>query len=220
MRGSVLVCSVVKVFLWHIGSPPTSFFFAVKAAMKMDKPVYVINHNSQLLCAKKCFMLWMALFSRVPILVDWAKITHLWDSKFVAIAWSFIIHTSDPHENHENWYPTKIKPSTVSNAVRRPSNPTLKVFVSLTQVSLDIYRRRFSIYILRIWNLLDWASFVTIFVGMGLKISETDNEDVGQVFLVLGFIIVAIRLLEVLCISRILGPKLVMIGNMVRYKTW
>ena len=71
----------------------------------------------------------MALFSWVPIFVDWAKIAHSWGSKFVVIAFSFIIHTenrffvgtrfpgSDPPRNHKNWYPTKIKPSTVFNTV-------------------------------------------------------------------------------------------------------
>ena len=51
--------------------------------------------------------------------------THSWGSKFVVIVFYFIVHTkiryfvgtrirwSDPHENHENWYPTKIKQSTV-----------------------------------------------------------------------------------------------------------
>ena len=51
----------------------------------------------------------MALFSWVPIFVDWANMTHSWGSKFVAIAFSYIIHTenrfflgtrfcgSDPH---------------------------------------------------------------------------------------------------------------------------
>ena len=34
----------------------------------------------------------MALFSRVPIFVDWTSMTHLWGLKFVAIVFSFIIH--------------------------------------------------------------------------------------------------------------------------------
>ena len=38
-------------------------------------------------------LLWMTLFSWVPIFVDWAKITHSWGLKFVVKAFSFIIHT-------------------------------------------------------------------------------------------------------------------------------
>ena len=36
-------------------------------------------------------ILWMALFSRVPIFVDCTKMIHLWGPKFVAIVFSFII---------------------------------------------------------------------------------------------------------------------------------
>ena len=53
--------------------------------------------------------------------------THSWGSKFMTIVLSFIIHTEnyhflstgheirglDLHENHENWYPSKFKSSTV-----------------------------------------------------------------------------------------------------------
>ena len=35
-------------------------------------------------------ILWMALFSWVPISVDWTKMAHSWGSKFVAIEFSFI----------------------------------------------------------------------------------------------------------------------------------
>ena len=59
----------------------------------------------------------MALISCVLIFMDWAKITHSWGSKFVAIAlafsWvlDFLDQTLD--KSHENWYPMDIKPSTV-----------------------------------------------------------------------------------------------------------
>ena len=67
----------------------------------------------------------MAFFSWVPIFVDWAKITHSLGSKFVAMTFSFIIHTENSfswvldivdraiNENHENLYHTEIQPSTV-----------------------------------------------------------------------------------------------------------
>ena len=61
-------------------------------------------------------LLWITLFLWVPTFVYWIKMTHLWGSKSVAIVFSFIIHTENHHfvdrMLHENWYPTKIKPST------------------------------------------------------------------------------------------------------------
>ena len=66
----------------------------------------------------------MALFSWVPpILVDWAKVTFSLDSKFVAVIFSFTIHTennffvgtrfrgSDPPRKPRKLVPPKIKPS-------------------------------------------------------------------------------------------------------------
>ena len=69
------------------------------------------------------WILWMALFSWVPIFVDLTKIKHSWGSQFVAIVFSFIqkiaislvlefVDTS-LNENHEIWNPMKIKSSTV-----------------------------------------------------------------------------------------------------------
>ena len=37
-------------------------------------------------------VLWLALFSWVPIFVDWTNLTHSWGLKFVSIVFSFIIH--------------------------------------------------------------------------------------------------------------------------------
>ena len=42
-------------------------------------------------------ILWMALFSWVPIFVGRTKMTHSWGLKFVAIVFSFIIHTENYH---------------------------------------------------------------------------------------------------------------------------
>ena len=42
-------------------------------------------------------ILWMALFSWVSIFVDLTNMTHSWDSIFVAIVFSFIIHTESYH---------------------------------------------------------------------------------------------------------------------------
>ena len=40
-------------------------------------------------------VLWMPLFSWVPIFVDLTKITHSWSSKFVAIVFTFILHAAE-----------------------------------------------------------------------------------------------------------------------------
>ena len=53
--------------------------------------------------------LWMALFSWVPIFVDWTKITHSWGSKFVAIEFYLMIHK-------ENW-------TFVGTGIRRSDPP-------------------------------------------------------------------------------------------------
>ena len=62
------------------------------------------------------------LFLWVPIVVDFRKIKHSCCSKFVAISFSIIWKIAFSlaleflggtlHENHENWYPIKIKRST------------------------------------------------------------------------------------------------------------
>ena len=46
-------------------------------------------------------VLWMALFSWIPIFVNETKITHLRDSKFVALVFSFKIHTK---KSQFRWY--------------------------------------------------------------------------------------------------------------------
>ena len=54
----------------------------------------------------------MALFSLVPIFMDWTK-----NDTFMGLKihrnWVLEFVDRTRHENHENWYPTKIKPSTV-----------------------------------------------------------------------------------------------------------
>ena len=69
-------------------------------------------------------ILWMALFSWIPIFVDWTKLRNPRDSKFVATVFSFIIHTdiyyfvdnwiqwSDRPQNQWKLVPRKLKPNT------------------------------------------------------------------------------------------------------------
>ena len=51
---------------------------------------------TKLITDKNKYM-WMALFLWVPIFVDWTKMTQILGSKFVAIVFSFIIHTENYH---------------------------------------------------------------------------------------------------------------------------
>ena len=69
--------------------------------------------------------LWMALFSWVPIFVDWTKITYSWGSKFVAIVFSFIIHTEDCYfvgteirGSHSPRKPRKLVPHAIHSIFR------------------------------------------------------------------------------------------------------
>ena len=57
-------------------------------------------------------ILWVALFSWVPIFVHVTKMAHSWGSEFVVIVFSFIIHKENHHfvgtgirgsDSHENW---------------------------------------------------------------------------------------------------------------------
>ena len=83
----------------------------------------------------------MALFSCVPIFVDGAKITHLRGSKFITMAFSFIIHTenrffvgsrfcgSDPPQKPRKLVPNKNKAihSILINYVKITSNYHLHI---------------------------------------------------------------------------------------------
>ena len=77
----------------------------------------------------KCVVLWMALFSWVPIFVDWKKNrntfvefkirghsnlfnNYSYRNLNLRGYWNFVDRILN--ENHENWYPTKLKPSTVT----------------------------------------------------------------------------------------------------------
>ncbi|XP_071146988.1 uncharacterized protein [Mytilus edulis] len=80
-----------------------------------------------------------------------------------------------------------------------------------------IMRRRWKIYITSWWNILDWMSILVYTCGMLLKLGEGSNfQNASKVCLIAAFILLCIRILNLFCISSILGPKLVMIQQMFR----
>ena len=61
----------------------------------------------------------MALFSWVPIFVDWTQMTYWWGSKFLARVFSFIIHTEIPYRGYWNSW---IRHSTKTTKIGTPPN--------------------------------------------------------------------------------------------------
>ena len=108
---------------WFIGK----FYLTAKA-----EEMYVLTTKTFMISTGKYHPsvhrpLWMALFSWVPVFVDWTKMTHLWGSKFVARVFSFKSHYNRKWSFRGYWnswigpssktmkiwlYPTKLKPST------------------------------------------------------------------------------------------------------------
>ncbi|XP_063408848.1 transient receptor potential cation channel subfamily M member 2-like [Mytilus trossulus] len=80
---------------------------------------------------------------------------------------------------------------------------------------VSIIRRKWKSYISDWWNRLDWCSIFIYTVGMCLKLGENQiYQDASKVLLVVAFILLCIRILNLFCMSEILGPKLVMIRKM------
>ena len=80
-------------------SPDSRFAFCGKILLMIKEywkscrsPLW---HSGNGHCCWYRLILWMALFSWVPIFVDLTKMTHSWGSKFVASCFSFIIHTGN-----------------------------------------------------------------------------------------------------------------------------
>ncbi|XP_055999756.1 transient receptor potential cation channel subfamily M member 2-like [Ostrea edulis] len=83
------------------------------------------------------------------------------------------------------------------------------------QIIIAVRRNKFRIYIRDPWNILDWLSMITYTCGMLLKSGSGLNYfNASKIFLVLAFILLSIRVLNLFCISELLGPKLVIIQKM------
>ncbi|XP_052083007.1 transient receptor potential cation channel subfamily M member-like 2 isoform X1 [Mytilus californianus] len=80
---------------------------------------------------------------------------------------------------------------------------------------VSIIRNKWKSYANDWWNRLDWLSILVYTLGMCLKFGERRiQQDASKVSLVVAFILLCIRILNLFCMSEILGPKLVMIRKM------
>ncbi|XP_052074333.1 uncharacterized protein LOC127712112 isoform X27 [Mytilus californianus] len=85
------------------------------------------------------------------------------------------------------------------------------------QAIVSVLRKRFKRYISSWWNRLDWALMLAYTIGMSLKFADNGiHEDASKIFLVVTFILLSIRILNMFSISEFLGPKLVIIQKMFK----
>lgn len=81
---------------------------------------------------------------------------------------------------------------------------------------VSIIRRKWKSYASDWWNRLDWLSIIVYASGMLLKLWQGYQfRNASKILLVAAFILLSIRILNLCCMSAILGPKLVMIRKMV-----
>ncbi|XP_061170920.1 uncharacterized protein LOC133180401 [Saccostrea echinata] len=83
------------------------------------------------------------------------------------------------------------------------------------QIVISLRRRKFREYVNDWWNRLDWMLMGVYLGGMLLKLGEGEKyHNASKTLLVLTFILMCIRSLNMLMISEIIGAKLVMIKKM------
>lgn len=71
-------------------------------------------------------------------------------------------------------------------------------------------------YLTNWWNLLDWTLMYAYTFAMGLKFGDDQKyQDASKILLIVTFILLGIRILNMFSMSEFLGPKLVMIQKMV-----
>ncbi|XP_056004040.1 uncharacterized protein LOC125661033 isoform X1 [Ostrea edulis] len=81
------------------------------------------------------------------------------------------------------------------------------------QVIISIRRGKIGSYLRDWWNRLDWLTLIVYCCGMLTKLGGT-NHNACKTLLVLAFILMCARFLNLLMISEIIGAKLVMIKRM------
>ncbi|CAC5374193.1 unnamed protein product [Mytilus coruscus] len=87
----------------------------------------------------------------------------------------------------------------------------------IKQAIVSAIRHRFKRYMCNVWNLLDWTVMFVYASGMFLKFgNNVTHEDSTKILLVLTFILLSIRILNMFSISEYLGPKLVIIQKMFK----
>ncbi|CAG2256278.1 TRPM2 [Mytilus edulis] len=87
----------------------------------------------------------------------------------------------------------------------------------IKQTLVSAIRHRFKRYMCNVWNLLDWTVMCVYASGMFLKFEDdVTYKDSTKILLVLTFILLSIRILNMFSISEYLGPKLVIIQKMFK----
>ncbi|CAG2190226.1 TRPM2 [Mytilus edulis] len=86
-------------------------------------------------------------------------------------------------------------------------------FNELKQAIVSARRKRLRRYICNVWNLLDWAVMIVYACGMALLF---EYPIPSRILLVLTFILLSIRILNMFSLSEYLGPKLVIIQKMFK----
>ncbi|CAC5421436.1 unnamed protein product [Mytilus coruscus] len=87
----------------------------------------------------------------------------------------------------------------------------------IKQAIVSAIRHRFKRYMSNVWNLLDWVVIFVYASGMFLKFGDDGTQvDSTKILLVLTFILLSIRILNMFSISEYLGPKLVIIQKMFK----
>ncbi|XP_052074304.1 uncharacterized protein LOC127712112 isoform X5 [Mytilus californianus] len=84
----------------------------------------------------------------------------------------------------------------------------------IKQAIVSARRKRFKRYMCNVWNLLDWSVMFVYASGIGLAFRQ--ENDSSHILLVLTFILLSIRILNMFSISEYLGPKLVIIQKMFK----
>jgi hypothetical protein len=90
-------------------------------------------------------------------------------------------------------------------------------FLLLTiQIAISIKRGKLCDYLKDWRNRLDWLTMVVYLCGMLVKLGNTGAaQNASKLLLVLTYILMSVRFLNLLMISEIIGEKLVMIKRMV-----
>ncbi|XP_063806758.1 transient receptor potential cation channel subfamily M member 2-like [Pseudophryne corroboree] len=78
------------------------------------------------------------------------------------------------------------------------------------------FNRQPAQYIKDFWNQVDISALFLFVVGLICRLVCTDTVYLGRVFLSLDFMILCIRLMHIFTISKVLGPKIIIIHRMVK----
>ncbi|XP_061579658.1 transient receptor potential cation channel subfamily M member 2 isoform X2 [Cololabis saira] len=107
-----------------------------------------------------------------------------------------------------------------------PSAAELLLYVWLLSLVCEEFRQLFydpdgfgfskkaQIYISDVWNILDVLSIILFILGLTLRL-KTELFYVGKVILCIDFVVFCLRLMAIFMVSRILGPKIIIVRRMM-----